>query len=184
MRLNPPIPLPRGMTLRRHLGTLEITRRWFGGTAVMLSLILMVMSTVQMLEALGRIHIENYDGLGRVFLPLATLGLAYVVAAFWLNTTFIVVGPDRITVRHQPLPWLFGEEDLTITDIRQLFARKDDGNDSTDYQVRVITRDRGTVVLLYLLKNAEQARFIEQEIERHLGIEDEAVPEEIGRASD
>jgi hypothetical protein len=119
-----------------------------------------------------------------------TLGLAYVVAAQWLNTTSIVVGPDRITVRHRPVPCR-GEKDLLIADILQLFAREeitkardDDGSDTSNFQVRVITRDRTVVVLVPNLRNAEQARFIEQEIEHHLGIEDEAVPEEIGRAKD
>jgi hypothetical protein len=176
------------MTLRRRLGTLEMAWRWFDYKAVLFSLGLVFLVTIQALEALGQINIENYDGLGRIVLPLATLGLTYVVAAFWLNTTFIVVGPDRITVRYRPVPSP-GEKDLLIADILQLFAREeitkardDDESDTSNFQVRVITRDRAVVVLVPNLRNAEQARFIEQEIERHLGIEDEAVPEEIGRA--
>lgn len=109
--------------------------------------------------------------------------LFYTSLAGFLNKTYIEVDGERIRVRHAPLPWIGGKE-LPSQNVRQLYCtsrtrRTKNGGSSTTYNVQVALHSGRPVDLLTKLGDLDQALFIEQEIERALGIEDEPMPGEV-----
>lgn len=118
---------------------------------------------------------------GLVFLFFVVMGVcvAYYAAAGWLNRTHIVVSRDKITVRHEPVPWL-GNFEMKVSNVKELYTKEQSHTyrrnfftrTTYTYDVDVATRAGRTVKLAHDLKKPEQADFIVQQIERYLGIED------------
>ncbi len=106
------------------------------------------------------------------------LGLAYYTLALLINITEIKVGPQQLTIRHGPLPWR-GNKNLAPADIKQLYCKEkiSRGRRSANvtYEVRAITSMDTREDLVTGLSNAEEALFLEQEIERFLNIKDQPV---------
>jgi hypothetical protein len=119
-----------------------------------------------------------------VFVPIlhvaVGVGLTYFVLAGLLNTTTITADPQELTVRHRPIPWS-GNLKYPAGQIRQLYVKREKAevNGSKTFGLYALLHDRKQVKLLSGLLEASQGQFIEQEIERHLGIAPEAVKGEI-----
>jgi hypothetical protein len=97
-------------------------------------------------------------------------------AAGWLNRTHIVVSRGKLTVRHEPVPWP-GNKVLEVSNFKQLYAKKtvtrsSKGGKSVSYGVNALTVGGQDLQLVGGLQNGEQAHFIEQQIEKYLGIQD------------
>ncbi|HLQ46343.1 MAG TPA: hypothetical protein VK137_16485, partial [Planctomycetaceae bacterium] len=89
-------------------------------------------------------------------------------------------------VRHGPVPWK-GNLDLATDGIEQIYcqrkinrSRSDDGDISTStrFEVHAVAGAQ-KVKLLSGLQEADHALFVEQRLERFLGIEDRPVPGEM-----
>lgn len=110
------------------------------------------------------------------------LGLTYFVVCMFVNRTFVGVAGGNLTVTHTPLPWP-GNRVMPAADIEQLycFERVHRGKNGTSitYEVNAVDRGGRKVKLVGGLQEAEQALFLEQEIERALGIADRRVPGEL-----
>lgn len=114
------------------------------------------------------------------------VGLTYFVLAGFLNSTVIRVADGMLSVRHGPLPWR-GNLDLPTDGIEQIYCqnklrtnRHDDGRTTTSMQYEVHAVINGQKQkLLGGLYEADQAIFIEQRLERFLGIEDRQIPGEM-----
>lgn len=82
---------------------------------------------------------------------------------------------ETIEINHKPMPW-FGSKRLAASDIVQLYAKekisKNRNSTSVRYEVHVILKNNTNMKLLGGLENSAQALYIEQEIEKYLGIED------------
>ena len=112
-------------------------------------------------------------------------GLTYLVLAGFLNTTVIHVAEGLLTVRHGPLPWK-GNLDLSTDGIEQIYCQskitrnRDDGRTSTTsrFEVHAVAHEQ-KVKLLGGLQEADHALFVEQRLERFLGIEDQPIPGEM-----
>lgn len=110
------------------------------------------------------------------------VGLTYFVLAGLLNLTVIRVADGMLSVRHGPIPWR-GNLDLATDGIEQLYcqnkihkSRNDDGHTTTSMQYEVHAVVNGQKQkLLGGLHEADHALFVEQRLERFLGIEDRAV---------
>ncbi len=109
-------------------------------------------------------------------------GLTYFTLAGYLNSTVIDVDGNVIRVRHGPIPW-WGNHRLSSKAIIQLYSKHEHWSNYTSsidaFQVRAITNARRNLLLVSGLDHAEQALFIEQEIEKFLNIEDRPVRGEI-----
>lgn len=114
------------------------------------------------------------------------VGLTYFVLAGLLNSTVIRVADGMLTVRHGPLPWI-GNCDLPTEGIDQIYcqnklqrSRDEDGRTtiSTQYEVHALVNGRKQK-LLSGLHEADHALFVEQRLERFLGIENRTVPGEL-----
>ena len=180
------IGLPDRMEIRHGGYYLELVRKWFGWNTVVFTV----------LAASGYLFVfmeySNIDRIGWsrdfLFFPIEVLviiGLTYYALAGWFNRTHIFVSHDRILVRHRPLPFL-GNKTLSASDIKQLYAKKKisrrlEGDTSVTYEVHAITHGGRNVKLVRGLDSSEQALFIEQEIEKYLGIQDAPVKGELGK---
>jgi hypothetical protein len=106
------------------------------------------------------------------------VGLAYYTLAGFINRTRIEVSRDLLTIRHGPLPWP-GNQTLNGRHLKQLYVeesvRTNKGNTTVSYLVMALDRRDHKVKLLSDLDDKNDALFLEQELERHLGIEDSPV---------
>jgi len=108
--------------------------------------------------------------------------LAYLTVAGFVNTTTVRVSAGRLTVEHGPLPWP-GQRDLSTDDIEQLYCQektvRTKNGTRTTYQLAAATRHGRDVKLVSGLAELSPARFLEYELEAHLGIADRPVVGEV-----
>lgn len=181
----PEVELPGRFTIDRANQTLAISWRWFSPAAVFLLFFaifwngfLIVWHTIALTQGAWFMSVFGllHTGVG-VF-------LAYFVAAKFLNRTTVFASKEWLQVRIGPLPWP-GRQDLRHEGIRQLFCKekiKRGKNGTTQtYQVEAVLDGNLRKTLVKGLDNAEQAIFVEQQLEKYLGIGDVPVEGEYGR---
>jgi hypothetical protein len=106
--------------------------------------------------------------------------MTYTALCGFVNTTRIAIENGVLSVRHGPLPWP-GNRDVAIASITQLFCKEHVGNKGArSYSVNALLTDGTTSKVLKGLKDAEQALYIEQIVEKRLGIVDAPVAGEYG----
>jgi len=168
------VELPRRFKVRRGTGSLEIT--WPVG-GILPGIVLSVMAIVVAYMAISS---------GVLALLIVCVGLLYLAANRAINQHRIRVDGRRLQVMQGPLPWP-GARKIDTSDITQLYAsehesRTETGNSSTrqvrvrkHYRLSANTRDKGRITVLSGLNDPLQALWLEQEIERLLGIADQRV---------
>jgi len=189
-----PVPLPPGITVERQessifgdyrhapreAGQLVITRRWFRWSLLPL-LGFCVIWDGFLIVWYGNVLTGNAPLIAGLF-PLlhvaVGVGLTYSCLAGLFNRTVIRVAGGRLTVRHGPIPWI-GNRDVPTDELRQLYTEQvvSSGKSQTvRYNVHAIVAVGPTLSIVSKLEEQAQALYIEKEIERHLGIEDQRVP--------
>jgi hypothetical protein len=149
---------------------LVITRRWFRAKHyIFLATLLVATAFVAYLWA------KHGAGVALVIGTLLLVQWDYALLTMLLNRTTVRADQDRVQVDHGPLPFFFKKRSLPREDIAQLFAAGDKGR----FAVKAKLADGSTATLVEPLVRAEQALFVEQELERTLGIVDYSVPEEL-----
>ncbi len=115
-----------------------------------------------------------------IFHIVIGIGLLYYIVAVVLNKTYIGVSQWDLTVEHKPIPIPFYRTlELDSKSIEQIFVERyvaSKTNGQPDYAFKVMAKVKKTekpVRVMKGLKTLEQGRFIEQEIEKFLHIEDE-----------
>jgi len=87
-------------------------------------------------------------------------------------------GGGEVRVRHFPLPYPGGLF-VPAGEIAQLYVKETHhvsrNGETLSYEVGMMMRDSSRRVLVKNLPNSQQARFIEQEIEKYLHIQDAPV---------
>jgi hypothetical protein len=119
---------------------------------------------------------------------IGAIGLSYYALAGLVNRTIIRAGRERLRIYHAPLPWL-GTLDLPVADVQQLYAarrvirrgRRMGFGVSVSYMLRAVLQNERQREIVGGLREAEDALYLEQELESHLGIPDQAVPGELPR---
>lgn len=171
------VALPSQFNTQRKAGGMDIT--WPVG-GLMQGVVLLIIAGAFAYVALTQ---------GLSFLLLASVGIVYFAAVRTLNQHRIRIDSARLRVTQGPLPWP-GTRKLDVSDIEQLFSteyetRVEKGNDSErrfeiqkSYKLSANTRGNGQVTLLRGLSDPLQALWLEQEIERSLGIRDKPMPGE------
>jgi len=181
-----PVPMPEQFDVADNGSNLAITYRWFSPVYLFLLVfaigwnIFMVVwhylawtSGTMIMSLFGFVH------------TAVGIGLAYATLAGLVNTTTVTVAADRLVVRHSPFPWR-GNRQLEASAISQLYSvetkSRNDNSTSSSYQVRAVCGPRRqSVTLLSGLRSADQALFLEQEIEKRLRIVDVPVAGEVPR---
>jgi hypothetical protein len=179
------VPMPKGFAVNNYGGELTITRRWFGPKFILLTVFALfwngfmvfwfgiaIAGELWPMALFGLIH----AGVG--------LGLIYYVLTGYFNKTAVTVNMMDVVVKHGPLPYP-GNKRLNRTNIKQLYCKEKirRGKNSTycSYEVHAVTQDDKHEKLLTGLEESEQALYVEQEIERALGLTDRPVRGEWGR---
>ncbi len=178
------VPMPKYVQVEETPGELKITRKWFS----LLQVPLVFFAVVWNGFMLFWYSIAISTGQGQMAL-CGTLHLAvglfliYTVATNFVNSTLITANAEQLDIQHGPIPAM-GNKTLTAVDIVQVYCKQTihRGKNSTSvtYEVLAIMNDQRRETLLNGLYNAEQALYIEQELERFLGIENRQVPGEMG----
>lgn len=179
------VPMPDKVDVIDAGGELQITYRWFSPKYIFL-IVFAVFWNGFMLVWHG-ISLASGAWFMSVFGLLHTadgIGLAYYTLAGLLNKTTVWIGMGQMAIRHWPLPWL-GNRQLQASDIAQVYSRErvshSKNSTSYSYQVQAILQNGRKQELLGGLSDVDQALYIEQEIERHLGIQDRPVRGQIRR---
>ncbi|MBB5351646.1 DNA-directed RNA polymerase subunit RPC12/RpoP [Haloferula luteola] len=173
------VELPARMSLSEENGQLVIRRSWFHPTVWILVAFatfwngfLIVWHSIALshgmwfMSAFGLIH------------TAAGLAMIYAILATFLNTTTLRAGRGVLEVTQGPIPWR-GNQRLDTGSLTQIFCRQKihhgKNGSSTSYEVEAIFHGNQRRTLLKGIKQADQALFIEQQIEKFLRIVDQRV---------
>jgi hypothetical protein len=188
-RTRPTIDRPAGFTAEEDAYRFRITQRWLSWKVIPLLVFALFWNGVVgfMITALFADFFDGSgpDGFEAVFLPLffipfvlIGLGFLYGIAATFINTTTVDVDDRELAVRHGPLP-VTGNKTLPALDITQLYCKRHvsrtKNGTSVSYRLHAITQDGKDHKLLGNLSNQNHALYLEQQVERVLGLQDKAV---------
>jgi hypothetical protein len=202
-RERPLVPMPSSITVERTgggstvargyrtddtapKGTLCIVRRWFAQKYVFQGFFTVFWCGFLVIwyAAAGK-----RDDLMFTLFPIGHvavgLWLIYSTLAGFLNRTTIVVTEGSISIAHAPIPWS-GNRVIPTASLRQLYCedvitRGKNGPNHT-FSLNAVIDGGRKLTLLSKLETPDQARFIEQEVERFLGIVDAPVGDEFDPA--
>lgn len=132
--------------------------------------------------------VRNDVGVLQLLFPLLHVGaglyLAYLTLAQWVNSTTVSVEGRMLRITHGPLPWRGGGE-WNWSAFEQLHCRsrrvRVRHGEAEHFELLVRRKDGGELVLLKDLDSAEQVLWLEQELEKVLGIEDLPVANELAQ---
>ncbi len=185
-------PLPMGMP--DHISVeddgmrLRIERRWFSLSALGILVFAVFWNGIiwaVFVPNFGRIRFGSNGSFGSLFmLPFILIGLGMAVhgLASLVNRTTITVDDGEILIQHRPIP--YPGQRLAAEDIQQLYTRQRVSTSSSSsgsrsstitYELRAIMQEGREKKLLGGLPRAEQAQYIEQEVERFLRIKNRPV---------
>ncbi len=105
------------------------------------------------------------------------VGVLYFTLCSFVNTSTITVRGGRLTLAHGPLPWPGGIT-LATGDIDQLYVEETYSNKRRHWHVLALCSDGVARKVSPQLTSRDQGRWVEQQIEAHLGIHDRPVAAE------
>lgn len=177
------ISLPKNMIIRNNKTSLIIERKWLDGTTIFVTLVAIVWNTLMWVVFIP-IFTDIFATIPFFIFLILIMGMVfgalaiYGALAGWLNTTIIRVDKHILSIAHSPIPILNGNKHIRPTDIEQLYTKErishSQGGTFTRYELHIILYDGQQQALLRNLES-EQALFIEQEVEKFLGIENRPV---------
>lgn len=156
-----------------------LTYQWRNGHYVLLLILAFLWNTSTIMWFALMLSNNAYlmAMLGMIY-AFGGISLLYLGIAGFLNSTMIKIDDFRLTVTHQPILWLYTPE-LRRDDIVQLYCTLHINRGRTythySYQLHAIVKNGKHICLLKGIEKAEQAQFLEQEIEKFLGIKDRYV---------
>ncbi|OJT25305.1 hypothetical protein BO221_10955 [Archangium sp. Cb G35] len=160
-----------------------ISWRTFDGMERVLLLIVNAIWNVPLL-LLYRHLLSTDTSLMFLLLPLLFVGpglfLAHTALVSFLNSTRIEVSRDKLTIRCGPLPWSKNHT-LSGKELVQLYVHEPaDHTQTSTYSLLALDKHGRKVQLITGLEK-EQVHYLEQALERQLGIEDAPVEGEMSR---
>jgi hypothetical protein len=176
------VGIPEGFTVEESGGTLRIQWKWTRLLGLALGVFAIAWDSF-LVSWYSSISMDGPESLTMMLFPIPHVAvgiiLPYLAAAFLMNETLIEVGQGELTVRHRPLPFP-GNRTLKTRDVRQLFCIERTGRKGgVSYHVMAQLASDREMKLVSGLPGAREARFIEQRIERRLGLSHCAVSGEI-----
>jgi hypothetical protein len=98
---------------------------------------------------------------------VATVALTYMALSALVNRTTITVHDDRLTVRHEPLPWP-GRRELPLERIARIYSEEREVHSGYTFHVSAELTDGKNVRLLSRLPSNDQARYLERFFDERL----------------
>ena len=167
------IPRPKGITIEHDGDTLKISRRSMSYRRV-----LPILAIALGADVLIGIALFDQDGmvLGAEIPPLWVIAICPVTLVGILFTYFSVVGllnktvitmtPQILQIKHSPL-LMIPSKRFNLANVEQLYSTK-----KAYYELHIVMKDGRDEVALQLFE-ANQALYLEQEIEQFLGLKDQ-----------
>jgi hypothetical protein len=179
----PPAPLPERFVVDDNLERLQIRWRWFTARHLSRLFVALVWNGFLFLWCTNAAPASLMSWLP-FGLAALNIGFVYTTLAGFCNSTRVWVDGAQLRIEHGPLPSR-GNRRLAGSELKQLFSERREstskrGGDPT-YQVSAVLRDDRKLVLLRGLSSADQALYLEQAIEKRLGIADKPVAGELPR---
>ena len=179
-----PVPLPAGVHVEERGRDLLIVRRWFSWTFIFLAFFCVVWNGF-LLFWYGIAFTTGAPLIMKLF-PILHVAvgvfITYFTIAGFLNRTTFRIERDHLSVRHGPVPWR-GNLEVSTVGLEQLFCTEQvsRGRNGTTirYSVEAALKDGRHLKLATGLDAREQALYIEQTIEKHLGIPNRRVRSEM-----
>ncbi len=175
------VPQPRGVRVEDWGGDVRLIRRWFSAKYIFLIFFCTFWDGFLVFWYTAAFSMPQTPWIMVVFPILHVAvgaGLTYTTACGLLNRTILTIGSGILTVQHGPLPW-WGNRQLVATDLDQLYCRRrlthNRGGTSETFELHATLKSGTSLKLLSGIEDAEQALFIEAEVERRLGIKDRRV---------
>lgn len=173
------LPLPRGVRIKTQAGELKIIRPWLSQQSF-LALLILTVFTAGLLGGGAAILVRD----GALVVGLALLGggliALYLLLTTLINRSTITVTTKAMVIRHGPIPVpLWANQRFEAGEIQQLYvAETNIGNKNSAsyrYNLHLMTADGQTVPLFSaaIFTEAAQVLYLEQEIERYLGLPDQ-----------
>jgi hypothetical protein len=165
------VVLPAGITVSTGEGVV-IRRSWLRRKHWFL-LVLVTAAAAYVAYLWATLDVNAWLVVGSLFVA----SWNYSLAAMFVNSTVVSADEQGVRVKHGPLPSVFARNaKLPASQIEQLYATKYGGV----FAVEAKLRSGETKRLVAPLVSAEQALFVEQRLERALGLVDVAVQGELG----
>jgi len=192
--------LPKGIRIYFYDDYIQITRKWplwRGLSNIVLSLFAPIIFWFVM-SGENSIRLESEVpswalAIAVGLIGVSLLGVFYSGLVKVVNKINIFASKEKFEIKHEPLPW-FGNKKLDVSNIKQLYSKElithstssSSGSSRVrvSYELHVITEDEQDVILLSDLENSNQALYLEQKIEKYLGIKNKKVRGEIGARED
>ncbi len=183
--MRPEVFLPKGMEILKLRSELELQVSWRSVLQTGLVFFAIFWNIIVLPFAIFAILSGQIIMILGLSLHLAVgIGLIYYIITAIFNTTFITVDNHRLHIEHRPLRVPFyPNQDFPAQEIDQIYVNKyvkskTNGRPDYAYGVEAIMKDKNHVRLVGGLQYADQALYIEQEVESFLGIRDRPVEEE------
>jgi hypothetical protein len=114
----------------------------------------------------------------------AGVAITYATLAGFLNTTRVEVSRGELTIHHGPLPWP-GSRTMPGRELSQLYGQEVRGSKgSVSYSLFALDKQGRKVKLLSGFDDKDQVLYLEQALERRLGIEDSPVDGELAQRTE
>lgn len=174
---------PAGLTIEDRGGALVLRRRWFEPNGAFFFMVLWCVLwdgflVVWYLAAFAGLASGDVSSIGMALFPtlhvIAGVGVTYFTLATAINHSTITLDDTHLRIAHGPLPWR-APDPVPLRSIDQLYLTQRLQKNQRTFTLVARRLDRTSVELLSGLPRDEQARFLEQRIESHLGIPDRAV---------
>ncbi len=162
---------------------LHITRRWFSSKHIFMLFFCIAWDSFLVFWYLMAGRSGN---LMMIIFPIAHVavgvGLTYATLAGLLNKTHVRVTNQELSIKHGPVPWK-GNQVIPTRYLAQLYVQRKfgssrQGGSTESFTLSALLRSGRKLTLVKGLEEADQALFMEQEIEELLGIIDVAVGDE------
>ncbi|MEO0948817.1 MAG: hypothetical protein AAFY11_11865 [Cyanobacteria bacterium J06641_5] len=169
---------PENIRVTRSTNELTIVRKWFGPIFFFFAFFAVFWNGITWTIALAAIFSQEYQMLVFMSLHLAVgLGVLYYTTTLLVNSTEIRVDRRYLSVRNIPLPFP-GNCTVPVGRIEQIYCKEKISRGrsrSVTYELYAIAGEDRRQDIIKGLPSAEEAVFLEQEIERFLRIEDRPV---------
>ncbi len=186
-----PVPMPAGYKIDEFGRELTITYRWFSPAAFALLFFCIFWDGFlvfwYVMGVNGLINGQmGWMALLMLLFPIlhvaVGVGVTYAVVCMFLNRTEIRITAGDLSIWHGPVPCP-GKCQLPTGDIKQLFVTENEHRGKNgcrySYDVNAMKQDDTKQKLIGNLQDIQQALFLEQKLEQHLGIAPQHVPGEV-----
>ncbi|MDX1943303.1 MAG: hypothetical protein SFU99_22245 [Saprospiraceae bacterium] len=184
-RHRPEVPLPPGVDAMSYLSELNIEIIWRKTSNAGFFIFFTIFWNAILIPFII-IALTQGEWIILLFISLhllVGLSLLYYTLSILFNTTYIRVNHQELNIQHRPFKMPFyPDRHEMVSDIDQLFIDKyvesrTNNQPNFAYAVRAVLKSNPDkrVRIIRGLKNQEQARYVEQEVERFLNIKDRPV---------